>query len=217
MRRVRRQRDKSMKNVFFKPWIGKDYRSGGIFGKKILVLGEAHLCGADCKECGVVEKAEECADFTTKAVSDYLGGCTLPWTNTYRKFERSLVNHETDLDESRTIWHSVAFYNYLQRAMDKPRHQTGDATDHEAAEAAFFETLDELHPDLVIVWGKRLYWLLPEGNRWREDEPLVIDEYEVPTGYYRLSDGTETRVLWVYHPSTGYSWDWWHKVIRTEL
>ena len=29
-----------MENVFFKPWIGKDYDSGGIFNKKILVLGD---------------------------------------------------------------------------------------------------------------------------------------------------------------------------------
>ena len=32
-----------MNKVFFKPWVGKDYDTGGMFGKKILVLGEAHL------------------------------------------------------------------------------------------------------------------------------------------------------------------------------
>jgi len=32
-----------MKSVFFKPWVGKVYDSGGIFGKRILVLGESQL------------------------------------------------------------------------------------------------------------------------------------------------------------------------------
>ena len=41
-----------MEHVFFKPWVGKDYESGGIFGKKILVLGESHTCGG-CDQCGL--------------------------------------------------------------------------------------------------------------------------------------------------------------------
>ena len=92
-----------MKNVFFKPWVGKNYESGGIFGRRILVLGEAHICGG----CG--------------------------------------------------------------------------------------------------------------GERWRPGNELVIDNYAVKNGYYRLADGKEARVLWVYHPSAGYSWDWWNKVISTGL
>lgn len=31
-----------MKNVRFKPWIGENYNSGGVLGKKILVIGESH-------------------------------------------------------------------------------------------------------------------------------------------------------------------------------
>lgn len=206
-----------MKNVFFKPWIGKDYESGGIFGKKILVLGEAHLCGG-CDDCGKVDNAEECADFTSKdCVKLLLDGHTASWTGTFRKFERSLVNHETTLEESQRIWNSVAFYNYVQKAMDSSR-KAPEWVDFRNSEDAFFEVLDKLMPDLIIVWGvTRMYDLMPGGDRWREGDELVIDNYKVHNGNYRLSDEKEARVLWVYHPSAGYSWDWWHNVIQKEL
>lgn len=29
--------------------------------------------------------------------------------------------------------------------------------------------------------------------------------------------GQEAKTLWVYHPSAGYSWDWWHKIIKIGL
>lgn len=207
----------TMKNVFFKPWIGKDYESGGIFGKKILVLGEAHICG-DCEECGRVESAEECADFTsTNCIELLIDGFTGSWTGTFRKFERSLVDHPTTPAESREIWNSVAFYNYVQRAVVGSR-RSPEWVDFRNSEDAFFEVIDELKPDLIIAWGvRRMYDNLPGGERWREGDALVIDGKAVKNGYYRLADGKETRVLWVYHPSSGYSWDWWHKVIKTEL
>ena len=101
-----------MENVFFKPWVGKDYESGGIFGKRTLVLGEAHICGGGCDDCGRVENAEECADFTSaNCIGLLLDGHTAKWTATFRKFERSLVGHDTTPDQSRAIWNSVAFYN----------------------------------------------------------------------------------------------------------
>ncbi len=31
-------------NIFFQPFVGKDYASGGVFGKRIMVLGESHYC-----------------------------------------------------------------------------------------------------------------------------------------------------------------------------
>ena len=142
-----------MENVFFKPWIGKDYDSGGIFNKKILVLGEAHLCDAGCKDCGNIGNAEECADFTSKnCIEALLNGETASWTGTMHKFERSLVNHETGLEESRRIWNSLAFYNYVQKALDSSR-KAPEWVDFQNSEKAFFEVIDELRPDLILVWG----------------------------------------------------------------
>lgn len=207
-----------MENVFFKPWIGKDYDSGGIFNKKILILGEAHLCDTGCDDCGKIENADECADFTSKnCIEVLLSGSSSSWTGTFRKFEKSLIYHFTDKQDSNKIWNSVAFYNYIQRSLDKAR-KAPEWVDFRNAESAFFEVLDELSPDLIIVWGvTRMYDNLPGGGRWRAGNELIVDGYEVKNGYYRLANGKEVRVLWVYHPSSGYSWEWWNKVMSTEL
>lgn len=39
-----------MNDVFFQPFVGKDYLSSGIFGHRIMVLGESHYCEEGCKD-----------------------------------------------------------------------------------------------------------------------------------------------------------------------
>ena len=38
-------------NIFFQPFVGNDYANGGIFGKRIMILGESHYC--DEEMCGL--------------------------------------------------------------------------------------------------------------------------------------------------------------------
>lgn len=191
--------DLVMNKVFFKPWVGKEYKNGGILGKRILVLGEArtYITSAAC-------------------IKSLLNGVVDSWTPTFRKFERSLVNHITDLEASRKIWNSLAYCNYVckeENAFTK------------SAELMIFsesdslvDMLDDLHPDLIIVWGvSRLYDDLPGDERWRKGDKLRIDGHKVKNGYYYFTDGREARVLWIYHPATCYSWAWWYKIIKNEL
>jgi len=203
-----------MKNVFFEPWEGKQYQTGGIFGKKILVLGESHYCG-ECKQCGI-KYYPHCDNINTNGlIEQYLSGVKDNWTPTFLKFERSLVNKETTLEDSNKIWNSIAFYNYLQVAKDESR-QAGTKEEYTEAEQPFWEVLECLQPDLIIVWGMRLYRYLPWTN-WIESDDIIIDGYSIPNGYYQLPCGKKIRVIPIWHPSTGYSWDWWYKVLSTEL
>ncbi len=207
-----------MENVFFLPFVGRDYPSGGIFGRKVMILGESHYCGERCANCGVPGKAGDCASFTSNVVRAYLDPKAErePWMNTYLKFERSLVGHETDQAERERIWRSLLFFNYLQVAMDETR-KAGTHEQYQQAQKAFYETLDQYRPESVIVWGKRLWEYLPGDERWRAEEDLVVDGEHIATGSYALDNGQRARVMAVYHPSAGYSWDWWHKVIARFL
>lgn len=209
-----------MEHVFFHPWVGKNYPNGGIFGKKILVLGESHYCGSpNCMgRCGLKDFPEGCEDLTTTGVIEkYLSGFKDKWTPTFRKFERSLVNKETTIEESNEIWQSLAFYNYLQIAMTDTR-QGGEYEDYQEAGQAFFEVCEKLLPDLIIVWGTgRLYNNMVD-KFWEPGKELIVDGYSVLNGYYILPNGKKIRVIAVWHPSTsrGYSWDWWYKVLGKE-
>lgn len=207
-----------MEHVFFEPWEGRNYKTGGIFRKKILAIGESFYCSEED-----VKNLPEGTSMTDKIVKDYLairdgeyrennGG----WTNTYLKFERSLTGEETTPEKSHEIWNSIAFYNYLQVPMSGAR-ESGSALDYKNAENAFFEVINKLQPELIIVWGVgKLFNNLPEDN-WKWGEPLYVDDWSIKNGYYKLENGEETRCIAVYHPSTGYQWDWWHIVISSRL
>lgn len=200
--------------VKFLPWIGKEYNNGGIFKKRILVLGESFYCSDE----------EVCEELTTKTVKNYLdirNGEDLPnkgnWTNTYLKFERSLVNKQTDKYDSEQIWNSIAFFNYLQVNLYESR-EAGKDEDYIQAQKAFIEVINQLKPELIIVWGTtRMYDSLPSTN-WEDGEKYVVEGYPVLNGRYILSDGNIVKIIFVYHPSTGYSWEWWYNnVISREL
>ena len=205
-----------MKYVRFEPWKGKNYLTTGFNGKKILVIGESFYCSEE-------EADKYAATLTEKIVNDYLAirngefrENKGEWTNTYLKFERSLVGEETTPERSREIWNSIAFYNYLQIPMSGAR-ESGSPIDYKNAEKAFFEVINELQPDLIIVWGVgKLFNNMPE-DRWTWGKRLDVDGWDINNGYYQLDNEKQVRCIAVYHPSTGYQWDWWYKVIKGEL
>lgn len=106
-------------NIFFQPFVGRHYADGGMFGKRILILGESHYCDEDCTDCGDCRLHRECMGFTQNVLADYLDETNerQDWMRTFVKFERSLVGEETDQALRQKIWDSVVFFNYLQVAM----------------------------------------------------------------------------------------------------
>lgn len=191
-----------MYELTFQPYVGKRYENGGIFDQRITILGESHY--------GSVPDVHT----TSKVLSKYLNenNPREGWMNTFLKFERSLVGRVTTHEDSKEIWESLLFYNYLQVLLSGPR-EYGTAQQYRDSIEAFFEVLNKYKPDVLIVWGKRLWQKLPWGN-WTEESPLCIDGYDVDNGIYTLPDGHQVRTLCVYHPSAGYSWDYWFKVIN---
>jgi len=212
--------------VHFLPWIGEKYDEGlsldeskglipcvGGNGKKILILGESHYCG---------DMSEATLNLTRNVVQRYLGYLNgeefESWMNTFRKFIRALVGREIDKEEEFQLWKRLSFYNYVQSALTGVRFSPYEEQFEESVKP-FFEVLKQLLPDCIIAWGYRLYDALPGGKEYEgESGPQFSDgdgkEYD--TWIYHV-DGHEIRVLQMRHPSTGFSWDYWHKIIRDFL
>lgn len=205
-------------SAFFLPRVGENYSDGGIFGKRIMILGESHYCAEHCIDCGADCHKAGCGNFTSNVMDRYLDdGCEYePWMNTFRKFERSMVNKVTDRALSREIWNSLLFYNFLQVAMHGSR-AAGNSDDYVNAAAPFYEILEKYRPEYVIVWGYRLWNSLPGGDKWGWNEEINIDGTLYENGYYRLDDGSKVNIVAVQHPSSGYSWNYWHRVIEQFL
>lgn len=193
-----------MSKIVFKPYVGINYSSGGIFGKKILVLGESHYC----------DESEVCDTLTATVLQKYMNhNVNEGWMNTFKKFERALAGKTTTGDDSHCIWDSLAFYNFLQVPMGDARI-AGQPEDYKNAIEPFFEVLNQLQPDYLIVWGQRLWSKLPNEN-WTDGKSVTVDNYENPVGTYTLSNGHKVITTPVYHhPSASFSWEYCYRVFK---
>ena len=191
-----------MTNVNFLPFVGSRYFNGGIFGKKILILGESHHCNL----------GEATKNFTNDVMKKHLYEEAY---STFTKFERSLVGHETNQDERIKIWNSLIFYNYLQEPMSDVRF-AGTRAQYKAAEPALFAVLEKYAPEYMIVWGTRLWDYIPT-DKWCGTKTMNIESSSVLYGEYLLDKNKTVTAIRVYHPSAGYSWDYWYKVLSIWL
>jgi hypothetical protein len=173
-----------MENVFFDPWVGDDYWDDDNY-PRILVLSESHhgnYRGRDLTQ-SVVERYLEYANGNARHEG---------WMSTFTRFTNVMIRNVLDyFDDEDEFWNSVVYYTYVQtRTMSGPRVSPSDE-DFENSEDAFFEVLEEYQPDLIIVWGKRL-WDNMSGNGYSEDGL-----------YYYSTEEKEIAATWVFHPSTG--------------
>ncbi len=209
-----------MKYVFFEPWVGKDYASGGIFGKRIMILGESHYCDKranGCCDCGTM-RDKGCRELTSKVMRQFLNRADNNaehegWMNTFTKFGNALAGRRLDNGEQKELWNSLLFYNYLQVALESPR-QAGAGADYEHSAKAFFEVLEKYRPEYIIAWGYRLWDKYMPSERWEWSEPFTANGKKYNMGAYILSDGTRVKAFPVKHPSSGYSWAEWHNVLQ---
>jgi len=200
-----------MGNIFFRPWIGENYFSTGILGKKILLLGESHICGEGCKDCGNLNEHPNCNEFTNNVIKYFLNyktgvGDFEYWMNTYTKFGNVLYNKSLSAEETVSFWNSISFYNYVQYSTDQAR-VSPLYEEFEKSSKAFFEILQSYQPDLVFVWGERLWEQLPTNGEYGEE--ILIDNVKGGRIYYYTIEEKKIPIYMVNHPSSSslnYSW-----------
>lgn len=204
---MKQQKSLDMYPLKAHPWIGKEYQKG-IGGEKVLVLGESHYCTSPI-------------EFTSSITQDIIRDLFAPksehepYKTTYTKFINALAGKKLDINGKRDWWNRIAFYNYVQTPMTGAR-VAPTSEDFKNSESAFFEVLEHLCPTHVIVWGKRLYENMPDCGK---ELPSIKmnDGSEVHRWEYLLRDGLPVKLLEVYHPSTGFSTDYWNEAIRLFL
>ncbi len=193
-----------MKNVFFKPYVGKKYNKKGFNGVKVLALGDSHYCSKKCSDCGQTSR-ENCSDLTIDVVHNYLNFKKVEeesadWMKTFTKFSNVFVGGKLDNDAIIEFWESIAFYNYVQSSVDKSRVAPSNQQ-YEDSESAFNQVLRELNPDIIIVWGKRLWEQLPDIGEYGAERKInnAIDNL-----YYYQVGSKEIPAFCIYHPSSSY-------------
>lgn len=183
-----------MSNIQFEPWVGNDYWDGGCFGKRILVLGESQYG----ENWGASMTKDLLYDQT------YSSHTKIAYTN----FERALEGDYTDKDDRERIWNSVMFYNYVQSCVSKARKSPAQ-WQFDESEDAFFEVLETYEPDVILVWGTRLWNFLPYIN-YEAGTDCEYEGFQYRSGSYTTDSGLVIPCYEMQHPSSGFSWSWWH-------
>ena len=167
--------------VKFKPWVGENYETGIHQGKKLMILGESHYCAKP--------ETEATEDITIKIIEDLLDPFSEHegYKNTYTKFAKAVVGEKQFSDETKKeFWQHVIFYNYVQTAISGAR-VSPTTEQFRNSEQAFFEIISQYQPDLIIVWGKRLYNNLPQQG-------TQLPDLQISQGIY----AGESSEVWSY-------------------
>jgi hypothetical protein len=194
-----------MKNVKFEPWIGDHYQQAPL-GKRILILGESHY------DWDSDNPINDKPDTTSIVIQKQLDGDYTKafWTHIAKAF----LNHNPTLDEKREFWHSVAFYNYVQSSAGFGARVTPSSDQWTSSEPAFFEILEALQPQLMVVLGYRLWERLPNANC--EAGQKIPGAEHVNTCRYVYQTGNCLAIS-LKHPSSGFNGMTWHAPISNAI
>ena len=204
---MQRERRPNWERVHFTPWIGDNYWSGHRFGKRVLVLGEAHYTWDE----GMPPLP---SNLTIQCIEEQISGegTYAFWT----KIAIAFLNEHPSVEDKKEFWHSVSFYNYIQESVGLGPRVRPTEEMWENAREPFDEVLSKLCPQFIAVLGYELWDALPadgsEGPRVRDakghDEPLW--RYPHPEG--------EAWAFRLMHPSArGFSARSWHTPLMQAL
>lgn len=194
-----------MQNVHFLPWVGEAY-TNGISGKRIMALGESHYCANP--------ETEAIPSLTQSIIKDLtdITSPHEPYKNTYTKFERALKGEVVEKKDKLDLWNSVLFYNFVQEPILGPRVPPTPSQFNDS-ESAFFEVLAHYKPDVILVWGQRMFTNLP--TKYAHVKTFTFNDGTTSNCItYKLENGHNVRALQLTHPSAGFDWCYWHNAIN---
>lgn len=203
-----------MSKRFFNPFVGKDYYEG-IRGKKVLVVGASFYCPeANCPYHGLCTdaKKKDSSAFDMKCPKYVCQGGILSMepsysieegNSTYTNFSNVLgmVIGEQDY---MSIWNKVAFTNYVQFFLSGTGEEYRPTMKSDLSERdfdSFIETVKELQPDVVIVWGCVINSKIKNTNEY------VFDKDDLPKSAHYLCHmrlpgiSKDIAIVNSYHPS----------------
>lgn len=168
--------------ITFLPWVGVDYHTKGLRGRRVLVVGESHYGEPGTEEEKVTQEVVERyalrhpMTFFTRTTKILLGLDAID----------GLAQSQRD-----DLWRRIAFCNFVQSYLPGPRCRPTREQWSEGR-APFQGIVADLLPELVVVLGRELWHYMPI----RETGPPL----GFPTG--RLgSGGPGSLAVGIRHPS----------------
>lgn len=187
--------------IRYKPRKGKNYDSGGMFGLKLMILGESHY--------------EWKPGALTSNISDELINENIKGARSHRFYTNVFQavtgqsKRSAGLPAVKEFWESVLFYNYVQVPVgEKPRKSPSTAM-WKDSKPAVVQTVQKYEPDAILALGIRL---------WRRLKHLeIVDRLAGETGRF-AGQSTDCWIRHINHPSSvGFKWSKWNEKIARFL
>jgi len=195
--------------VTFRPWIGRNYRSGGNWGHRLLILGWSHY-----RQFAFPE-----ALYTRHVIRAHLHGEAGADHQFWTDVARVLTGKPSFTpDDRREFWRSVAFYNYIQEFVGSGPEGRPTKSAWARSTAPFREVLRQLEPDGVLVLGRILWRNMLAQDLPGSDIGRAPDEAVATQGrLYRTGPGKLAFAVGVKHPSRGFSYRTWAPYVQQFL
>lgn len=123
------------------------------------------------------------------------------------------MNREISVDDREYVWNQVAFYNFIQFNLEAPGVKETDEQFNDSI-PAFKEVLEELKPDVIIVWGYGLFDRLYGLGETDGEEMSLTNGDKVYTRWFFTGGEDKALMIRQHHPSRSYSWGEWGKVYQ---
>lgn len=176
-------------------WEGQSYPTGGIFGTRVLIVGESTYA-ADGKDT---------SQYNILMATDHIGGLRDAFRT---KLIRSFLNTNNEgQHEIAAFWNSVCYLNYIKRPLHGPRRAPTESMWVEFKQP-LDKILTELRPNLLVALGYRMWsaWLREPPCRMLLG-PIIDGAGRDRSLYFQASDGIHRTLSYsLRHPSSGFSW-----------
>jgi hypothetical protein len=184
------------------PWVGSQYPQGGIFGKRVLVVG-------DLRDQWPADFADR-ASATRLTIEQQLARHRPQafWSG----LAYALLGHALSGDRKQAFFDSLAVYDFVQDGAAPVRAATGDVDRDNRA--AFLAAVASLDPALVLVLGYRLWNRLPAG---REPGATIPGAPYEQTRVYGGDPKRRATAFCLRRPSTAGYGPVWHQFVRRAL
>ncbi|MAU72426.1 MAG: hypothetical protein CML04_10050 [Pseudozobellia sp.] len=189
------------------PWVGSDYLNSN---QKILIVGESHYSDNDVKSYELHKEPK-----LTRVVVEKIGiERQYRNTKTFSNLHKALVGN--DDFESKVLWDSVSFYNFVQRPMmglgEKPLKR-----DFVDGWRVFFNIVDIIKPDISIFVGVRasdfLHTSIVQSNYslTKFEKNKKISRTYARNVIIENQEKAQLNMAFIQHSGHHFSWSKWHE------
>ena len=176
-------------------WKGMDYQHGGIFGTRVLIVGESTY----------TTDGRDTSQYNVWMAEDHIDG----YRDAFRtKLVRSFLNTDTEQQhEIKGFWNSVCYLNYINTPLSGPRIAPEESM-WAGNKQPLSNILAELKPNLVVALGYRMW------SNWLNRPPCALflgpnidGAGRDRTYYFEASDNKHKALVYALkHPSSAFSW-----------